>query len=99
MATTITKVFTIASRTIFISNGVLRASVLFKDDKGNIVGQASFSVKDGKVVETGAVTDPKLTEAASVVEAGMSALTDALVRGGVLDPLNRGRWPVPSQGA
>lgn len=98
MATTITKVFTVSAHTISISNGTLRASLSFTDDKGNNVGQASFSVKDGKIVETGAVVYPKLTEAAATVEAGMIALSDVMVKSGALDPLNRGRWPTLPQG-
>ena len=87
---TITKTLTTTSKVATVSNGILRGSVGFVDEKGNSVGQATITIKDGKVVETGTDASDVIKSAIVTIGSEFSALIDSLVEAGALDPMNRG---------
>ena len=93
---TITKVLTTSGKSVSVSGGVLRGMVGFVDDKGNDAGRSTVTVKDGKVMETGLAVSEKLAAAIATIDSEFSALVDALIKAGSLDPMSRGRHPVPA---
>ena len=86
---TLEKTLTTSRKSVSIMGDVVRGTVAFVDEKGQAAGQATVTIKAGKVLETGQDIAPALSAALATVAAEFSTLVDAMVKGGALDPMSR----------
>jgi hypothetical protein len=87
---TISKTLTTSAKSITIMGTGARGMVSFVDEKGQPAGQATISIKDGVVVETGQSASAALVAALGTVSTEFAALVESMVKAGALDPLSRG---------
>ena len=87
----IAKTLTTANKSVNISPNSVRGTVSFVDEKGNPAGQCNITIQNGKVVETGQTVSKELASAIATVTSEFSALADAMVSAGSIDPLSRRR--------